>query len=95
MSLLEFKKKKKAKTKQYNGNGQAEKGIERFVPSLVLGAFIKKLRRDIAQSLEGGKKEIKTASRDELVALPLCKAVGTMFHFLSSSAFFFSPPPNF
>lgn len=60
MSLLELKK-KKGKTKQYNGNGQAEKGIERFIPSLVLGAFIKKLRWTLHRALEGGKKEIKNS----------------------------------
>ena len=68
MSLLELKKKGGAvKTKQYNGNGQAEKGIGRFIPSLVLRAFIRKPQWTLHRALEGGKKKLKTASRDELV----------------------------
>lgn len=40
----------------YNGNGQAEKAIERFIPSLVLGGFHQETAMDIAQS-RGRRKE--------------------------------------
>lgn len=64
MSLLELRKKKKkrqSKTKKCNGNGQVEKGIERFISSLVLGGLSSGCCNGYFRAVEGGKKEIKNS----------------------------------
>lgn len=88
MSLLELNG-NKSKTKKCNGNGQAEKGIERFISSLMLGGLSSRYCNGYyTDPWKEERKKLKTAPMMNSYNLFLCGAVGTTFHFRSS-------PPNF
>lgn len=89
MSLLEWNGNKKGKTKKCNGNGQAEKGRERFISSLMLGGLPSRYCNGYYTGpWKEERKKLKTAPLMNSYNLFLRRAVGTMFHFRSS-------PPNF